>query len=166
MANTQSAEIAALTGTPPEVSDRVETGSNSVTSSGSKAFVGTTAADTLQLFRIPSRANLLSLKMTYDDLATTSITLDVGFYEVGVGNAVGAAVDIDALVTDLSVAAAIVQTEYRYETLDHNTTGQKVWELAGLSAEPSFEQMEVVVTVAASSLPLTGDVSWIAEFTT
>lgn len=165
MANTQSEAILAVQGTPAKVADRHTVGSHTVTTSGSVAVVFTTAADTCQLFRIPSRANLLSLQMIFDDLATTSITLDIGFYEAGSGLAVGAAVNIDALVTDLDVSAAIAQAEYRYEVLDHNTTGQEVWEIAGESAAPEFEEMDVVITVAASSLPLTGDVSWIAVYT-
>lgn len=166
MANTQSVEIAALQASPKEIAERVDTGSNVVISSGNVEFAGTTAADTLQLFRIPVRAKLISLWMGFDDLATTSQTVDVGFYTVGSTTAAGTVVELDILVADLDVAAAIAFADYRYDDLGIETTNEKVWELAQLSAVPSYSHLDVVLTTVATDTPLTATVAYIATYTT
>ena len=166
MANTQTAEILAIQGSPATVANRVDTGSNTVVSSGNVEYTGTTAADTLQLFRIPVDAKLISLKMAFDDLATTSQTVDVGFYTVGEGTAAGTVVELDILVADLDVAAVIALAEYRYDDLGIETTNELVWELAQLSAKPSYSHLDVVLTTVASTSPLAGTIAWIAEYTT
>lgn len=165
MANTQTLEILALQGTPAKIAESYNTASGVVVSSGNVEYAGTTAADTLQLFRIPVEAKLLSLWMGFDDLATTSQTVDVGFYTVGEGTAAGTVVELDILVADLDVAAVIAPADYRYDDLGIETTNEQVWELAQLSAKPSYSHLDVVLTTVASSSPLTATISWIATWT-
>ena len=165
MANTQTLEILAVQGSPATLAETHNTASATVVSSGNVEFVGTTAADTLQLFRIPVTSKLISLKMAFDDLATTSQTVDVGFYTVGEGTAAGTVVELDILVADLSTAAVIAFADYRYDDLGIETTNEVAWELAQLSARPSYSHLDVVLTVVASSSPLTGTIAWIAEYT-
>ena len=85
---------------------------------------------------IPSNANITSMKFASDaaiDGGTDSI------HNIGLKTADGEDfVDEDlfgTLVTDFQGGSA--WTEYRYETLGIETTGQKIWELLGLTEDPN-----------------------------
>jgi hypothetical protein len=137
--------------------------------SGSVKGASTTAAlsagisdnDIINMFEIPVDANILSYRHWSDDLGTTG-DLNLGFYP---GNldpddlTDADAVDEDALATAVDVnAAALADTELRYEVKDINTAGQKAWELAGLSTRPNYGTFFVSYT-ASEATTAAGDVS-------
>lgn len=162
MANTQSAEIALLYASPPGIADRNLVGSSHVRTQGTVEFNATTAADTLQICRLPVDAVLTSVKFAFDDVGTSG-TFDIGFYQVGEP---GTVIDLDAIGTVIDVGAADISfTEYRFEDLDIDTNGDRIWELAGLSDRPSYEEVDLVITVAASNTVTAKTVSWIIEYT-
>ena len=65
-----------------------------------------------------------------------------------------------ALGTAIAADAAIAATEFRFETKDHSTLKQRVWEIAGLSAEPAYAEMYLALTVKVAATPIAGDVSF------
>lgn len=161
MANTQSTELALLEASPPGIADRQKVGAKSVTTTGNAEFDAVTAADTLQICRVPVDSNLISIQMGFDDLGGTE-TIDVGFYQAG---APGAVINADAIIDGLSVAAAVAFAQYRYHTLNIDTTGKFMWELAGLAARPDYEEMDIVLTSATTTTPIDATVAWIIEYT-
>lgn len=160
MANTQSTGFAFLEASPPGIADRQAVGGAHVVVIGNSEFDAVTAADTLQICRVPVDAVLLSIKMGFDDLGGTE-TIDVGFYKVG---APGAVLDVDAIIDGLSVASAVAFAEYRFSAPDIDTTGERMWELAGLSAKPDYSQMDIVLTSATTTTPIDATVAWIIEY--
>ncbi len=161
MTDVLSPEITALQAAPAELNDQKLVGSRTVTSKGTAEWTGT-ALDTLVLARVPVDATLDSILLAHDDMATTSITVDVGFYQVG---GPGVVVDIDAIATDIDWDGAAVMTETRYEVLAIETIDDKMWDLAGLSARPVYPELDIVVTSAAAVAPLAGTVSWYITYT-
>lgn len=161
MTDVLSPEITALQASPPELNDQKTVGARTVTSIGTAEWQGT-AADTLMLSRVPVDATLESISIAHDDMATTSITVDIGFYQIG---GPGTVVDIDAITTDADWDGAEAFTEHRYETLAIETISEKMWELAGLTARPVYPELDIVVTAAASVAPLLATVSWVIKYT-
>tara|TARA_R110000764_G_scaffold83289_1_gene163766 strand:- start:1607 stop:2113 length:507 start_codon:yes stop_codon:yes gene_type:complete len=167
MAHTETAFISQLTQTPPQRNKTHDGNTPTQKIAGDVEFSTTTAGDTLALFKIPVNAKLVSLKIGNDILATTSGTLDVGFYQGDdlSTTSPGTVVLIDAIVSALSVTSAIAMTDYRYETLDLNTTNQVAWELAGLTAQPDYGDFVIAVSVKAINTAATGTLAFIAEYT-
>ena len=165
MANTNSPEIALLEASPRGIQDRRESGSATATSKGTVEFTAN-ANDTLTIARVPVDATLDSLRFAFDDLGGT-ITLDVGFYRAPVaGNAApGTVVDQNALMTVVSASTAVAMTEQRFETQEINTISERMWELANLSARPSYEYFDIVMTTVTGTTPAVGTVSWYIEYT-
>ena len=120
------------------------------------------ANDTVMLAPIPSNASISSIKLTNDDLDSGStITADVGLYTTAL-----AVVDVDAYasaITALRAAVAAPGTEVAFEARDHNKTGQKVWQDAGLSADPGAVYFVGISFPAAGDTA--GDLSFIIEYT-
>ena len=120
------------------------------------------ANDTVMLAPIPSNASISSIKLTNDDLDSGStITADVGLYTTAL-----AVVDADAYasaITALRAAVAAPGTEVAFEARDHNKTGQKVWQDAGLSADPGVVYFVGISFPAAGDTA--GDLSFIIEYT-
>lgn len=167
MANTNSPEIALLEASPRGIADRQLTGSDSVRTKGTVEFTPTAADDTCVIARVPVNATLDSLRFAFDDLGGT-ITLDIGFYQVpAIGtSAPGTVIDQNALGTLIDVStAAIAMTEYRFETQEINTIMEEMWELANLSAKPSYPQVDIVLTVVGDTTAAAGTVSWYIEYT-
>jgi hypothetical protein len=161
MANTQSTSLALLEASPPGVADRQAVGAAHLVTLGNAEFDAVTVADTLQICRVPVDSVLVSIQMAFDDLGGTE-TIDVGFYKVG---SPGAAVDVDAIIDGLSVASAVALAEYRYHTLDIDTTGKRMWELAGLASRPDYEEIDIVLTSATTTTPIDATVAWIIVYT-
>lgn len=162
MANTSSPEITLLQGSPAGISDRRVSGSSRVVSKGTVEFDPNAADDTLILARVPTDATLDSLRIATDDNGGT-ITLDIGFYQVG---SPGAAIDQNALGTVIDTSTAdIAMTEYRFETQDIDTIDERMWELAGLSTRPEYEQLDIVITVVGDTTGSEATVSWYIEYT-
>ena len=120
------------------------------------------ANDTVMLAPIPSNASISSIKLTNDDLDSGStITADVGLYTTAL-----AVVDVDAYasaITALRAPVAAPGTEVAFEARDHNKTGQKVWQDAGLSADPGAVYFVGISFPAAGDTA--GDLSFIIEYT-
>jgi len=119
------------------------------------------ASDTVMLAPIPSNASISSIKIYNDDLdSSTVITADVGLYTTAL-----AVVDADAYasaITDLR-AAVKTGTEVAFEARDINKMGQKVWQDAGLSADPGAVYFVGISFPAAGDTA--GDLSFIIEYT-
>ena len=162
MANQQTTEFALLEASPPGIADRQLVGAASVTTHGSFEWVTPSDTDTLQICRVPVDSTLISLKLGNDDFGTT-LTVDVGFYEAGEP---GAVINSDALCTALPYGTAVTEpAEVRYEVLDQDTTGEFMWELAGLSERPSYNEMDIVFTVTAETSAVTATATWIVQYT-
>jgi hypothetical protein len=120
------------------------------------------ADDTVMLAPIPSNASISSIKLVNDDLDSGStITADVGLYNTDLS-----VVDADAYasaITALRAAVAAPGTEVAFEARDHNKTGQKVWQDAGLSVDPGAVYFVGINFPAAGDTA--GDLSFIIEYT-
>lgn len=165
MANTNSPEITLLQAAPRGISDRRLSGSAKVLSKGTVEFTAT-ATDTLTLARVPVDATLDSIRIANDALGDT-ITLNGGFHQVPAvgGSTPGTVIDADALMTAVVFTSELAMVEYRFETQDINTISERMWELAGLSARPDYEQFDIVLTGVTGTNPSEATVSWYIEYT-
>lgn len=161
MTDVLSPEITAIQAEPSELNDQKTVASRTVTSKGTAEWTPT-ALDTLSLARVPVTATLDSIRIGTGDLATTSVTVDIGFYQVGEP---GIVVNVDAIATDVDFAAVTAVTEYRYEVLALDTISQEMWQLAGLAARPEYPSFDIVMTSAAATAPLDDTVSWYIDYT-
>jgi len=88
------------------------------------------------LTRIPVDARITSIRFFSDDLGTTG-AFNLGFYpgNIAPGSVViGDALDEDALATAIDVnAAAVSDSEVRFEAANITTASDAAWSLAGLS---------------------------------
>lgn len=120
------------------------------------------ANDTVMLAPIPSNASISSIKLINDDLDSgTDITADVGLYNTDLS-----VVDADAYasaITALRAAVAAPGTEVAFEARDHNKTGQKVFQDAGLASDPGAVYFVGINFPAAGDTA--GDLSFIIEYT-
>jgi hypothetical protein len=118
------------------------------------------ATDTVMLAPIPSNASITSIKLFNDDLDSgTTNTADVGLYNTDLS-----VVDADAYasaITDLR-GAVTVGTEVAFEARNINKMGQKVWQDAGLSADPGAVYFVGISFPAAGDTA--GDLSFIIEY--
>ena len=118
------------------------------------------ASDTVMLAPVPTNASITSIKLFNDDLDSGStITCDVGIF-----NTSATAVDDDAYasaITDLR-AAVTTGTEVAFEARDINKMGNKVWEDAGVSSDPSGYYYIGLTFDAAGDTA--GDLSFIIEY--
>jgi len=118
------------------------------------------ASDTVMLAPVPTNASITSIKLFNDDLDSGStITCDVGIF-----NTSATAVDDDAYasaITDLR-AAVTTGTEVAFEARDINKMGNKVWEDAGASSDPSGYYYIGLTFDAAGNTA--GDLSFIIEY--
>ena len=164
MTTTNSASIAAALTSPPTKSDvRHSGGRVRVKSETVEIPAAFAAADQVRFFTVKAHDSIKSIRMWSDDIATTSCTIDWGIYPAGAGSAV---ISLDCYATDVNHAVAIIDQELRYEILDINTMNQAVWQDAGVSTEPAAgTEYELVATVVAVTLPLTGTISVLMTYT-
>lgn len=162
MANTNATAITLLEQTPPKQPHSKLFGGKA------HKMVQTVEApilalnDTVTVFRIPVDCVIHSLKFASDDLGTTG-DLNVGFSRTLTDG--GAAVDADALATAIDVnAAAVALTEIRYEVKGIETAEQEAWQLAGLSARPTYGQFDIVLT-ASEATTAAGTITMYLEYT-
>lgn len=118
------------------------------------------AADTIQWAVVPVDAILYSLFVGFDDLASTSATMDVGFHQLGVGSAIGTVIDKDALIDGIDLDGANALADERNSVQGIETISERMWELANLSAKPDFEFMVITSTIAAATAGAAGTLSW------
>ncbi len=118
------------------------------------------AGDIVMLAPIPTNASVLSIKLFNDDLDSgTTNTCDVGLYTTA-----GVAVDDDcyaSAITDLR-GAVTTGTEVAFEARDINKCGQRVFEDAGQSTDPStYYYIALTFDAAGNSA---GDLSFQIQF--
>lgn len=136
--------------------DRQDQGAILGASAVCEASAGIVIHGLLVFYKVPVDANIHSLKLGTDDLGTVG-TLDIGFYpstklpeNLVYGDAVGSGTATIASAIDVHTAAVAV-TEYRYSVPNIDTTGKKAWELAGLTAKPSYSHFWVAAHAAAAT---------------
>lgn len=119
--------------------------------------------DVIMLAPLPSNAVIHSIRFAADDLDSASpatLTWNLGLHETD-----GTAADADCYATAITLGqAATVFTEYRFEAANITTVGNKLWEDAGLTADPGG-QYYLSLTVAAAPTAVAGDLSFIVEYT-
>ena len=141
----------------PQVANQAsEMGGRVRVASGNVALLAgdSTDNDIVYLCPLPSHANLISCRIGTDGLGG-SCTFNVGLYNLD-----DSVIDEDCIATLVADGAAIA--ELRYEVLNLNTTGQKLFELGGLSADTST-QFYLAVTFSASG-GTAGDLAFIVEY--
>lgn len=103
---------------------------------------------------VPVNAKIIGADISVDDLGTAG-TMNIGFYPGNIKASdvvIGDALDEDALATAIDVnAAALLETNGRFEVADIKNAYKKVWELAGLSAEPGYAHMYIGITLAQAT---------------
>jgi hypothetical protein len=164
MANTNGPAIANLRSAPSKLADAKDAGSPILCDMDTVEFTPTADGDTLLISQLSVDSKIIAVECAFDDLASTSCTLNLGFYQTDDDITI---VDEDALATAVDVGtAAVAMTDYRFEAADINTSGQSVWELAGLSAKPTnYGNLYLAWTVAAVSGAQAGTVSWRVYYT-
>ena len=131
--------------------------------SDSVVLTGTFATnDTVELCDIESNAVINELVIQVDDLGAATTDLVVGIRKLD-----GTVVDADLFQTTLSAATAIARTDIRYAVLDHNTTGQRLYELLGLTeVDVDNPTYELYITLTTVTTPTTDpDISFEVTFT-
>lgn len=158
MANHQST-IASNKDANPVVFNRTKGAENTIM--GNVAVPVTFAtADTIELCDIPANAVITQILIENDDLGTTA-TVDLGVRKLD-----GTVVDADLFAVNKAFGTATTQTDYRSDALDHNTTGQRLYELLGLTeVDQENPEYELYLTADSVATPLAGDVSFIVRFT-
>lgn len=122
--------------------------------------------DVIVMLEIPVDANITSIRHWSDDLGTTG-DLNLGFYPGNIDPTtllVADAVDEDALATAIDVnAAAVADSELRFEVANISTAADEAWRLAGLSTRPAYDTFFLCYT-ASEATTATGDISLIARY--
>lgn len=108
--------------------------------------------DTCRMITLPARARLWQLWLGTNGAATAGAT-DVGLYYSG-SNADGAVIDADYFATAVVVTSASYADVFNESTTPTQVKrGNYIWELAGLSAEPTTpatSQFDIVLTPSTS----------------
>lgn len=165
MANQNMTGVALVEGSPPRQTESFQGGTYD-----ERVLVDTmevtalSTNDTVVLARIPVDARITSVQLACDDLATTSITLDIGLYEGFTDGAAASAVDDDCIGSAIDVDGGVALTEYRYETQGIETIDQPAWEIGGLSARPSYGNFDLVLHANGVSGGQTGTVSVLVRY--
>ena len=120
--------------------------------------------DVIMLVPLPVGVSITSIKLAADDLdsgGSPSLTFNVGLYQTD-----GTVKDEDCYASAITLGqAATAFTEYAFEARNINLCGQRVWEDAGDSSQPSAAQYYLAVTVqAAAATAAAGDMSFIVEY--
>lgn len=120
--------------------------------------------DIILIARVPVEAALISVKIASDDLGTTG-DFDIGFYRgTHTDGTAGVVLDANALATAIDMnLASLTFTDYRYDTLGIETVQQPVWDLATLSARPSYDFIDIALTATEATTSI-GTISCIVEY--
>lgn len=124
----------------------------------SKSVTARSDGDTMKLLTLPSTARIHGDSLvSWDDLASSGApTMDVGVGSVD-SNITS---DPDALLAGLDVTSAGTNALVS----DHADYGKMLWELAGLSEDPSGE-LDIYVSFVDAATNVTGDVTLEVEYT-
>ena len=137
--------ITAFDATPPtHVNARLHGGVQKVVRDQFE-LADTANADIAPVLKLPVDAIIDHVYLAADDLGTAG-TLDIsifkkaadGTYTAVLGNAFANNIDVST--------AAVARTDYRFSTQGIETANQTLWELAGLSARPAYNDMYVGLT--------------------
>lgn len=143
MTTYKGTHITAFDSTPPEtVNSRLHGGT--VKYAGDMFELADSAnADNAIVLKLPADAVLNSIKFASDALSAG--TVDIGFFKL---NADGTytAIDADAIANNIAVTSEVALTEYRYSVKGIDTANKSVWELAGLSTRPEYNDIYVGLT--------------------
>jgi len=127
----------------------------------------TDIGDIIRLARVPSNARLISLQVGNDDLDGGGPTLaaDLGLYN----SATDDVVDVDAFAsasTQLQAAAALTNLidEALATAAKLTRVGNRVWEDAGLSADPGGNMDIAFTLTAAATTPAAGTIAFLIEY--
>ena len=129
-----------------------------------------TGGKQIALAPIPTNARLESIGIQSDNLGGT-FTANFGLYDTDdarteIGEGIYATnVSVDALPPPTG-AVTSVRADFRWElsSLNLNQMGQRVWEDAGLTADPGTTWL-LTLTVQAASSEVAGDLAFIVRWT-
>jgi hypothetical protein len=110
----------------------------------------TADGDDAIVLRFPATAVLKRISMACDDLGSAG-TISIGVHRKnadGTYTVVAAA----AFASNINVnTAAVALTDYRYNVKNIDTANQPLWQLAGLSAAPSYGDLFLSITTATGT---------------
>lgn len=113
--------------------------------------------------RVPSNARISRI-----EILSTAVTGPLGTTaDIGVGNIDGTVVDDDLFASAEDLQDVVGAVNFRFlpdGLLDIDTIGLMLWELLGLSEDPSIE-FEITATVTVETGGTAGDVGVIVEWT-
>lgn len=166
MANQNMTGVGLLEATPPKQAEAYQGGTyDERVIIDTMEVTALATDDTVVLARIPVDAKITNLQLACDDLATTSITIDLGLYEGFTDGAAASAVDDDCFATAVNVDGGVALTEYRFEAAGIETIDQPAWEVGGLSARPSYGNFDLVMHVNGASGGQAGTLSVLVRYT-
>jgi hypothetical protein len=117
---------------------------------------GDSAASTYRICSIPSRAIPISVRLSAPDIGTTT-TADVGLYRNTADG--GAVVDADFFASAVSLnGGAISKSEVVFESgvITLANSSKPIWELLGLTVDPTVDYDVVLTLVGAADGTGTG----------
>jgi len=105
--------------------------------------------DIIRLCRLPIKARIFGIYFLNGDLDTggTGLTFNIGLYQTD-----GTVIDEDCYALDaaqLQGAVTTLMTNHAFEQRDINAIEQVLWEDAGLSAVPSYGEVDLCITISA-----------------
>ena len=166
MANTNSNLIANAALVPPTMNRAGQLRGVVRIAQDNFELTGTPAtADTFGFVPLPINAHIISLRMAADDLATTSMTIDLG---IRTSDQVTVKI-ADAFAAGIDVAAATRLTEYidgPSSSIDSPLfIGDRLWEFAGDTIEPAAgTEYEIYGTIAAAVAGLAGTIAFQIQY--
>lgn len=110
----------------------------------------TANGDDAIVIQLPARAVIKRLSMACDDLGTAG-TISIGVHRKN-NDGTYAVVSSNAFANNIDVnAAAVALTDYRFSAKNIDTANQPLWQLAGLSAAPSYGDLYLSITTATGT---------------
>ena len=103
--------------------------------------------DVIRYVRVPVIARVQSILFSNTDHGTTG-NIALGLYEVGEE---GEPVNISVFSGLVDLTIALSFTERRYETHQESSIVVPMWELAGLSERPLYQEFQIAATVLAAT---------------
>lgn len=124
---------------------------------------GTGSGDIIMLAPVLTNASIMSIRLAADDLdsnGSPTLAWNVGLYTSG-----GTVKDVDAYASAITLGqAATAFTEYRFEAANITTCGQRVWEDAGDTSDPTATYYVAASVSTAAATGAAGDLSFIIEY--
>jgi hypothetical protein len=146
--------VTGLVATPTVLADAGEGGGRLKYWCDTVELAASDATSTIHLARIPSNARIAGIsKLYFDDLASSgSPTLDIGVYPI---RSADFTADPDALNDGIDVATAAGSAAVVKDIANY---GKRLWEIAGLTADPKCD-MDIKVAVLDAATNATGTVT-------